>query len=645
MIDIDKISEEYIKSYSDKSRIYMIEHFLKTYDATQKKEVQYLLFPRQKDLCNGLGYGQGDFGEGASGIVVTKPRQAGITTTCSAFLACEMVLADPDSPITVLAIGNTLDLAQQFVTKIRDFILQVPRWFFGEKYWSPDEKSAVNKEKIFVTSNQKELKLANGSRVIARSSGPDASRGVGGVSYLVFDESAFIENGKDVYSSAVATVSTGGKIIMISTPNGKDQLYYETFRQAKLGLNGFAALELKWHQDPRYNRFLEWRKKDEETGEVEIIKEPVLDEKGNIAWDDDHWNDMLNKGYKASSPWYVGMCKKFNNNPQKIAQELDVSFLGSDSTVVAPEFVEMQLNLNVKDPDPSLRDMMLEETWVWKPPYEGHKYIMGIDNSRGDSDDFTALEIIDLDGIDEETNQPITEQVLEYYGKLTGDSIGEIANNYGLTYHNGKEPAYIVVEDIGGYGSSTILTLLNLQYPNMYYDDPSLKTYTSITAATPIKVDKDGLPGFHSNSVRFQMLSNFANLVKTNQFKIRSKRLLNQLDTWIFTKNGRIDHKDGCHDDAITCCAMAMFVATFSMARQNSARNKDVTMLKSMIQINSRIAYQPLAQVPFSSQSGKRLVSNDNERIKTLAQNALITSNNTNSMAKKYASNMWVFAR
>ena len=171
MIDGNTISEEFIKCYTDKTRIYMIENYFKTYDATQRKEVQYKLFPRQKDFCVLLSSRQD--------TLVKKSRQAGITTTASAYLACEAVLADPESPVTVLAIGNTLDLAQQFVTKIRDFVNQLPRWFFGEEYWSPDEKSPKNKKPIFLVSNSKELKLCNGSRVICRSSGEDASRGVG----------------------------------------------------------------------------------------------------------------------------------------------------------------------------------------------------------------------------------------------------------------------------------------------------------------------------------------------------------------------------------------------------------------------------------------------------------------------------------
>lgn len=575
MINIGKIYEEYIKCYSDKSRIYMIEEYMKTYDATQRKEVRYELFPRQKELCVTLGEG--------TDLIATKPRQAGITTTVGAFSACEIALADPESPITVLVIGNTIDLAQQMVTKIREFLYQLPMWMFGQEYWNEDYGIVGdNKKKIFTICNTKELMLTNGCRVVARSSGPDASRGVGGVTYLIFDEAAFIENGKDVYASAVATVSTGGHIIMISTPNGKDLLYYETYRQAKNGTNSYKLIELKWYQDPRYNKYLEWMKKKSD-GEWDIIPEDLIDEKGNIEYNEAHWENMISKGYLPRSPWYVRMCKSFNNNTQKIAQELDVSFLGSDSNVIDPSYIEMQEKLNVREPNEDYKDQTLEETWIWKLPIEGHRYIMSIDNSRGDAEDSTSLEIFDLDGT-EDDGTPCIEQVLEYNGKLYGDVIGEIADNYGRTYNN----AFCVVESIGGYGDATLLTLMNLKYPNLYYDDPMLKTYASQNDASRLNATKDGLPGFHSSSLRFQMLSNFANLIKTNQFKIRSKRVIEQLETWIF-KNGRMDHKDGCHDDNITCLAMGLFIVEFSIKRQENARTKDEAMLKAMIQANSRI--------------------------------------------------------
>lgn len=401
-----------------------------------------------------------------------------------------------------------------------------------------------------------------------------------GVSYLVFDEAAFIENGKDVYASALPTVSTGGHIIMISTPNGKDMLYYETCRQAKLkgtkDWNNFELVEMKWYQDPRYNKFLEWTKKDEETGEILIQKENYIDKEGNITFDNDHWEKMIEDGWLPRSPWYVKMCQQFNNDSQKIAQELDVSFLGSASNVVEPEFIEMQDKLNKRDP--LYVDPMIEDTWIWKKPIPGHRYLMSIDCSRGDAADRTAIEILDLDGIDDD-GTPCLEQVLEYHGKMTGDVIGELAYKYGMMYGE----AFTVIDCIGGTGDACLLMMMRLGYKNLYYDDPELKVYTMQREASSIQPTPDGkLPGFHSSSVRFQMLTYFANMVKTNQIKIRSKRVIAELDTWIYKGTAaRIDHQDGCHDDTLTCLAMAVFVMNFSMKKFLEAKEKDKIMLKA----------------------------------------------------------------
>jgi hypothetical protein len=575
IIDYDYLASEFAKCYKDKSRIYMIQNYLKTFDNTRKKDVPFQLFPRQQDLCRALG--------DASNVVTTKPRQAGITTTSGAFIACEMCLADKESPQTVLAIGNTLDLAQQMLFKIRDFLMQFPLWMWGDEFMDlgfDPMGPPPNKNVIFTRCNSKELILKNGCKVVARSSGPDASRGVGGVQWLIFDEAAFIENGKDVYASALPTVSTGGHIIMISTPNGKDMLYYETCRQAKLkgtkDWNNFELVEMKWYQDPRYNKFLEWTKKDEETGEILIQKEEYIDKEGNIPFDNDHWNQMVDDGWLPRSPWYVKMCQQFNNDSQKIAQELDVSFLGSASNVVDPEFIEMQDKLNKRDP--LYVDPMIEDTWIWQQPIAGHRYLMSIDCSRGDAADRTAIEILDLDGIDDD-GTPCLEQVLEYHGKMTGDVIGEIAYRYGMMYGE----AFTVIDCIGGTGDACLLMMMRLGYKNLYYDDPELKVYTMQRDASSIQPTPDGkLPGFHSSSVRFQMLTYFANMVKTNQIKIRSKRVISELDTWIYKGTAaRIDHQDGCHDDTLTCLAMAVFVMNFSMKKFLEAKEKDKVILKA----------------------------------------------------------------
>lgn len=587
MIDFNEISQEYVKCLSDTSRIYMIENYLRTFDMRVGREVPFKLFPRQKDLIS-------DFKTYKRSICL-KPRQAGITTCAAALITCEMTLADPESPITVLIVGRDLKLSQNLLSKIDGFLSQIPRWFWGDDYFSIDEKSLKNRKSIFKTRNKSMLELVNGCKVYAVSSGKDAARGISSVSWLIFDEAAFIENGKDVYAQALATTSTGGKTIMISTPCGMDELYYDTYYKSTIGKNDFHVTELRWYQDPRYNNFLKWEKYDSDTHQlIDTITEPVLDEKGTVEYDPTKWLSYERAGYKPTSPWYVGMCNGFNNDPIKIAQELDVSFVGSSNNVVDPQYIEMQEKLNTRDPDPNLRDMALDETWIWKPPIPGHTYIMAIDNSKGDSDDSTALEIIDLTGIDDD-GQPCMEQVLEYNGKIFGDALGDIADNYGRLYND----ALCVVEDIGGYGSATILRMIALDYPNMYYDDADLKTYTIVNKTTSANKG-DRMPGYKNGNNRFQMLNNFANLVRTNQFKIRSTRVCVELQTWIW-KNGRQDHMDGKHDDTLTCLAMGLFVAMYSVGRALQNKAKDEAMMKAYIQANSRIVYSDQQRKPVES--------------------------------------------
>ena len=488
-----------------------------------------------------------------------------------------MVFAAHESPETVLCIGNKLDLANQLVTKIRDFLTQVPRWYWGDEYYSPDPKSEKNLKDIFTKNSKSELELFNGCKVFARSSGENAARGISAVSILIFDEAAFIENGLAVYSSAVAATASNPnrKIIMVSTPNGKDSLYYGTYRQALAKENNYNAVEFKWFQDLRYNKFLKWYKKDEETGEYQYIEEDVLDSSGTVPYDEERWRKLEQEGWLPTAPWYEEMKRSFNNDSMKIAQELDVSFMGSANNVVAPEFIDMQSTLNVRKPLEDMKDPMVDETWFWKPPIEGHRYVLGIDPSRGTSEDNTAIEIIDIDGRDE-NGLPIIEQVAEYVGKKLGDDIGAIAYNYAKMYND----AFIVADATGGQADALLLTLINMGYKNLYYEDANQKTYTLQNSTKVYDDYNNRLPGFHFQGNRYPVLANFAGLVRNNEFKIRSVRVINELDTWIFKEGtGRMDHMAGAHDDTITCLGMALFVMQFSLNKLQTVKNKDAAIL------------------------------------------------------------------
>lgn len=363
--------EEYIRCLQDKTRQYFIEHYLSTFNADERKEIPFKLFPRQIELLKSfVKY---------NNTIAIKHRQAGITTVASAWITGQCVFASKNSPETVLCIGNKRDTSEQLVEKIGIFLDQIPRWMWGSDFYSPDPDNPKNTKTIYRSRNKQKIELFNGCKIYARSSGEHAARGISAVSILVFDECAMIEHGVSVYSSAVAATSSvkDAKILMISTPNGKDQLYYKTYMKALKGENNYHPVEFKWFQDLRYNRNLKWYRKNPQNGIVEWDYDTVINKNGSVEYNEERWRNLEKQGWTPTSPWFEEMCKSFNNDSQKIAQELLVSFLGSSDNVVPTEIIEQQANENVVKitEDWKLRDMVVKETWIWEDPIPGHRYI------------------------------------------------------------------------------------------------------------------------------------------------------------------------------------------------------------------------------------------------------------------------------
>jgi hypothetical protein len=508
---------------------YAIQNYLSTFDKTQEGFVPFKLFPRQREIID--SYSVNRFN------IVTKPRQAGISTVTQAYSAIKCAFADSNNPETIIVIANKLNLAKKFTRGIKDYIQQLPRWVWGPEYYGTPEKEKLS---IFIKDSQIEIELPNGSKIIAVATSTDALRGYT-PTLLIFDEAAFIDNGAELYSAAITSLGTGGGSILISTPNGYDPLYYKTYEQAEKGENDYNIIELKWYQDPRYNKDLQWLKSDEVVNEVEFTLSS--------------FDKMIKDGYKPTSTWYRSMCKGMNNDKKRIAQELDVSFLGSGGNVVDDEYISMHDNENVLKPkfvDDKYFDGNSGLVWIWEEPVEGNQYILSADVSRGDGSDYSAFEII---------NFTTMEQVAEYQGKIPPDVFAEIINDYGIKYG-----AYVVVDNIG-VGNTTCSKLEELKYPNLHYDN--------------IKGGEDKrVSGFNVNGVRLQLISNLEIAIRTNIIKIRSKRIINELKTFIY-KNGRPDHMDGYHDDCIMSLGMALWILESSFKKLQKLEKQTKAILSS----------------------------------------------------------------
>jgi hypothetical protein len=532
---------EYAKCVKDTP--YALKTYLQTYDNTQSQYVPLELFSDQKTLIN-------DYDTYEENIAL-KYRQAGVSTVTAAWASKKVVTASKRKPEKVLIIANKLDTSQEFANKVRSFIDQWPTWF-GITY--SNEKNS-----------QRHFKLSNGCEVKAVATSKDALRGYT-PTILIFDEAAFIDADDDFWSACMASLSTGGKVIVISTPNGFDPIYYTIYDQALRGMNDFKITEMYWYRDPRYARDLQLIK-CKDIIHYMLNREDYDDSKIIIRYEDidprerdyDDIKLKLADGYKVYSSWFEGMAKKLKFDRRKISQELECNFLGSGDNVIPSSTIDIMKQNYIQEPKNKFIGGSL---WQWKEPVSGHKYIMGIDVSRGDSEDYTTFTIIDFD---------TREQVLEYLGKVPPDVVAEIAFKWATMYS-----AFIVIDITGGMGVSTSRKLQELGYKNLYVE--------GVNAADKWKYNPktlDKIPGLNFNNKRVQIVASFEEALRHN-FEIRSTRLLNELNTFVYI-NGRPDHQKGQHDDLIMAIAMAIYVGENSFTQLEKVTEQTKAMMESWL--------------------------------------------------------------
>jgi hypothetical protein len=246
-----------------------------------------------------------------------------------------------------------------------------------------------------------------------------------------------------------------------------------------------------------------------------------------------------------------------------INQELDCAFSGSGYNLTEGEVIRKQEQENVRAPE--VKDKAWDSNlWIWKLPEKGHRYILALDVSRGDSEDATGMCIIDYDTF---------EQVLEYHGKVPPDVAALIVDQYGRMYD-----ALSTFDITGGMGIASTQKLKELNYPKklLHYDNDGNNN------SMYYMPDENAIPGinFASKNRRSQIVAALEEAVSRGGFKIRSERLTAELKKFVY-KNGKPDHMKGSHDDLIMALGMCLFVANTSFKRLQESDNMTRAMLDS----------------------------------------------------------------
>jgi hypothetical protein len=365
-------------------------------------------------------------------------------------------------------------------------------------------------------NNKLTLRLNNGSQIKATSASSDAGRSEA-VSLLLIDEAAFIENIGEIWASAQQTLATGGGCIALSTPYGTGNWFHQTWVRAENKENDFLPIRLPWMVHPERDQA--WR---------------------------DRQDELL-------------------GDPRLAAQECDCDFSTSGDVVFYPEFVEFYEKTYIKEP--LERRGADRNLWIWEPADYSRSYMVIADVARGDSKDYSAFHILDI-----ETNT----QVGEYKGQIGTKEYGHLLFGIATEYNN----ALLIVEN-ANIGWATLQILIERGYPNLYYSSKS----GEINADSYFNEYMDTsrmVPGFTMTSkTRPLCIGKFQESISDRGVTIQSKRLIEEMKVFIW-KNGRAEAQQGYNDDLVMSFGIGQYMRDTSFKFKQHGVDLTKSMLQSM---------------------------------------------------------------
>ena len=409
--------------------------------------------------------------------IVLKARQLGLSTLTAGY-ALWMMTFQQDKNILVIATKQ--ETAKNLVTKVRVMHANLPGWL----------------KQPCVEDNKLSLRYRNGSQIKAVASSEESGRSEA-LSLLIIDEAAFIDKIDTIWGAAQQTLATGGRALVISTPNGVGNFFHKTWIGAEDGTNDFNFIKLHWSVHPE--REQSWR---------------------------DEQDKLL--------------------GPSLAAQECDCDFITSGRGVIDGLLLENLKESSVREP---MEKRGIDSNyWIWQPPNYTKNYVVSADVSRGDGTDYSAFHIIDVESL---------EQVAEYKGKISTQDFGNMLVNVASEYNN----ALLVVENnnIGWAAIQQVIdreypnlfyTSKDLQYVDVQHQITN--KYRS--------QERNMVPGFSTTSkTRPLIVAKLEEMFREESVVVHSQRLIDELFVFIYNGN-RAEAMTGYNDDLVMSFAIALWV-------------------------------------------------------------------------------------
>jgi hypothetical protein len=440
-------------------------------------------------------------------VIILKARQLGFTTLAMAY-ALWQCLFKPRA--NILLISKSQDSADKNLGMARFMYSFLPDWL---KTRGPELDGDAAKQMVF--------KYYDGTINRLKSFAGTKTAGAGETASLVIlDEFALMEDPASTYRTIKPTTDAGGRLIIISTARGGNNMFAKIYRDAKRGNNEFKSIFQPWTS----SRLI--TPEQYEIKKREFIAEPWL--------------------FFAEYPSSDEEAFRESGRPR-------FSWIPDESTVdefyVRGVIVDTPTGYEfVAEDDGQLHLAYPPEAIEWH-----RQFVIACDPSLGTGNDYSAVHILQLhdDG---------TPEIVGYYANNTIEP-AELASELDLmgryfVGHN-QISALLVIENAGGVGVSLIDKLRNqLHYPNLYRYIPPAVAKRKRAPVFGFPTTKATKPLIINRLAEYIVPGTDGSCRLLNVYP----KLREELSTYVRRENGTTAADIGCHDDLVISLAIGLYV-------------------------------------------------------------------------------------
>jgi hypothetical protein len=228
------------------------------------------------------------------------------------------------------------------------------------------------------------------------------------------------------------------------------------------------------------------------------------------------------------------------------AQECDCDFISSGHTVVDGSIL---MEYESKCTEPIEKRGYDSAYWIWEYPNYEKDYIVVADVARGDSSDWSAFHVIDV--------QTVT-QVAEFKGKIPPNEFGNML----VTVATEWNTALLAIEN-ANIGWAAIQPAIDRNYPNLHYtykEDGYTDAEVQLKKNYDMQDKTKMVPGVSTTSrTRPLMISSLEMYMRERTPVIRSKRLIQELFVFVWL-NGKAQSQTGYNDDLVMSFCIGLWL-------------------------------------------------------------------------------------